>query len=52
MNGKTRNVERRACMRALAGIQLTRRALAREDRTGRRGPWLRALDRAGIGFAS
>jgi glycine/D-amino acid oxidase-like deaminating enzyme len=37
---------------AWAGIQLTRRALAREDRTGRRGPWLRLLDRLGLGFAS
>jgi hypothetical protein len=36
-----------------AGIQLTRRALARADaRQGRRGPWLRALDRLGLGFDS
>jgi hypothetical protein len=35
------------------GIQLTRRALARADRReGRRGPWLRLLDRAGLGFDS
>jgi glycine/D-amino acid oxidase-like deaminating enzyme len=34
-----------------AGIQLTRRALARADRrAGRRGPWLRLLDRVGLGF--
>jgi glycine/D-amino acid oxidase-like deaminating enzyme len=31
-------------------IQLTKRALAREDATGRRGLWLRALDRFGVGF--
>jgi glycine/D-amino acid oxidase-like deaminating enzyme len=36
-----------------AGIQLTRRALARADlRGGRRGPWLRTLDRLGLGFDS
>ena len=36
-----------------AGIQLTRRALARADRnSGRRGPWLRTLDRLGLGFDS
>jgi glycine/D-amino acid oxidase-like deaminating enzyme len=35
------------------GIQLTRRALARADaREGRRGPWLRTLDRLGLGFDS
>lgn len=34
------------------GIELTRRALAREDATGRRGLWLRALDAAGMGFDS
>jgi glycine/D-amino acid oxidase-like deaminating enzyme len=35
------------------GIQLTRRALARADRrAGRRGPWLRLLDRLGMGFDS
>lgn len=33
-------------------IQLTRSALAREDRTGRRGPLLRTLDRFGVGFNS
>jgi glycine/D-amino acid oxidase-like deaminating enzyme len=36
-----------------AGIQLTRGALARADRRGgRRGPWLRTLDRLGLGFDS
>ncbi len=36
-----------------AGIALTRRALARADRRdGRRGPWLRLLDRLGMGFDS
>jgi glycine/D-amino acid oxidase-like deaminating enzyme len=36
-----------------AGIGLTRRALARADRhAGRRGPWLRLLDRLGMGFDS
>jgi glycine/D-amino acid oxidase-like deaminating enzyme len=36
-----------------AAIQLTRNALARADeRGGRRGPWLRALDRIGAGFDS
>jgi glycine/D-amino acid oxidase-like deaminating enzyme len=36
-----------------AVIQLTRRALARADeRAGRRGPWLRLLDRLGLGFDS
>jgi len=36
-----------------AGIQLTRRGLARADeREGRRGPWLRTLDRLGLGFDS
>jgi glycine/D-amino acid oxidase-like deaminating enzyme len=36
-----------------AGIQLTRRALARADRNaGVRGPWLRLLDRMGLGFDS
>jgi glycine/D-amino acid oxidase-like deaminating enzyme len=35
------------------GIQLTRRAIARADaREGRRGPWLRVLDRFGLGFDS
>ena len=36
---------------AWAGIQLTRRSLARHDRTGRRNLWLRTLDRLGLGFA-
>jgi glycine/D-amino acid oxidase-like deaminating enzyme len=36
-----------------AGIALTQRALARADaREGRRGPWLRLLDRLGLGFDS
>jgi glycine/D-amino acid oxidase-like deaminating enzyme len=36
-----------------AGITLTRRALAKADRRGgRRGPWLRTLDRLGMGFDS
>jgi glycine/D-amino acid oxidase-like deaminating enzyme len=36
-----------------AGIELTRRALDRADRReGRRGPWLRLLDRLGLGFDS
>jgi len=36
-----------------AAIQATRHALARADeRGGRRGPWLRALDRIGAGFDS
>lgn len=36
-----------------AGIELTRRALARADEhNGRRGPWLRLLDRFGVGFDS
>ncbi len=33
-------------------VQMTRAALAREDEAGRRGAWLRALDRFGIGFNS
>lgn len=34
-------------------VALTRRALARADRRqGRRGPWLRLLDRLGLGFDS
>ena len=33
-------------------VQLTRGALAREDEGGRRGAWLRLLDRFGIGFNS
>jgi glycine/D-amino acid oxidase-like deaminating enzyme len=36
-----------------AAITLTRRALAKADREdGRRGPWLRTLDRFGLGFDS
>lgn len=35
-----------------AAVQTTRAALAREDLTGRRGPWLRLLDRFGVGFNS
>lgn len=35
------------------GVELTRRAIARADRNaGRRGPWLKLLDRFGIGFDS
>ena len=35
------------------GINLTRRAIASSDRhEGRRGPWLRLLDRFGVGFDS
>ncbi|NHA68447.1 NAD(P)/FAD-dependent oxidoreductase [Phycicoccus flavus] len=34
------------------GVALTRAGLAAEDRTGRRGPWLRAMDAVGIGFDS
>jgi hypothetical protein len=35
------------------GIQLTQRELARADRNeGRRGVWLRLLDRLGLGFNS
>ena len=37
---------------AWIGIQLTRWALAREDRTGKRNLWLRLLDRFGLGFDS
>lgn len=37
---------------AYLGIQTTRFFLAREDRTGRRGAWLRLLDRLGMGFDS
>jgi hypothetical protein len=34
-------------------VQMTRRALIRADeRAGRRGPWLRLLDRFGVGFDS
>ena len=36
-----------------AGIQMTRRAIARSDaKEGRRGMWLKALDRLGVGFDS
>jgi len=36
-----------------AAIQATRAALARSDENGgKRGPWLRALDRIGAGFDS
>jgi glycine/D-amino acid oxidase-like deaminating enzyme len=36
-----------------AGIELTRRAAAKADANdGRRGPWLRTLDRLGLGFDS
>lgn len=36
-----------------AGVQLTRKALQRSDRQGgKRGPWLRLLDRFGVGFDS
>lgn len=31
-------------------VALTKRALTREDQTGRRGWWLRLLDRLGVGF--
>jgi hypothetical protein len=34
------------------GIQATRWSLDREDKTGKRNLWLRALDRAGLGFDS
>jgi glycine/D-amino acid oxidase-like deaminating enzyme len=34
------------------GIQATRWALRREDRTGKRNLWLRLLDRLGLGFDS
>ncbi|KRF37241.1 NAD(P)/FAD-dependent oxidoreductase [Nocardioides sp. Soil805] len=37
---------------AWLGIQATRWSLAREDATGRRNAWLRALDRLGLGFDS
>jgi glycine/D-amino acid oxidase-like deaminating enzyme len=37
----------------VAAIEVTRGALARADRQeGRRGPWLRVLDRFGVGFDS
>jgi glycine/D-amino acid oxidase-like deaminating enzyme len=35
-----------------AGIHATRWSLDREDRTGKRNLWLRALDRLGLGFDS
>jgi glycine/D-amino acid oxidase-like deaminating enzyme len=36
-----------------AGITITRRAIAKADaHDGRRGPWLRLLDRLGVGFDS
>jgi glycine/D-amino acid oxidase-like deaminating enzyme len=36
-----------------AGIQMTRKAIARSDaREGRRGMWLKTLDRFGVGFDS
>jgi len=35
-----------------AGIQATRWSLDREDRTGKRNLWLKALDRTGLGFDS
>ncbi len=36
-----------------AGIQLTRRALAKADtKQGHRGPWLKLLDKFGVGFDS
>jgi len=37
---------------ARVDVETLRRALAREDATGRRGLWLRALDAAGMGFDS
>ena len=37
---------------AFIGIQLTRWSLAQADRSGRRNPWLRTLDRLGLGFDS
>lgn len=34
-----------------AGVQMTKKALKRSDQnSGRRGPWLRLLDRFGVGF--
>jgi hypothetical protein len=35
-----------------AAVQVTRGALAREDRRGRRGTLLRVMDRFGVGFNS
>jgi hypothetical protein len=38
---------------AYAGVQLTRRSIAKADRNeGRRDLWLRTLDRLGLGFDS
>jgi glycine/D-amino acid oxidase-like deaminating enzyme len=38
---------------AYAGVEITRRSLARaDDNAGRRNLWLRTLDRAGLGFDS
>jgi glycine/D-amino acid oxidase-like deaminating enzyme len=37
---------------AWIGIQITRWAMAKEDRTGKRNLWLRVLDRFGLGFDS
>jgi glycine/D-amino acid oxidase-like deaminating enzyme len=34
------------------GIQMTIRAMGRADRTGRKGAWLKLLDRIGLGFQS
>ena len=34
------------------GIQATRWALNREDKTGNRNLWLRTMDRLGLGFDS
>ncbi|MDH3519122.1 MAG: FAD-binding oxidoreductase [Myxococcales bacterium] len=34
------------------GVQITQRALARVDETGRNGLWLRLLDKLGVGFDS
>jgi glycine/D-amino acid oxidase-like deaminating enzyme len=34
------------------GIAITQNRMAAEDRTGRRGAWLRTLDRLGLGFDS
>ena len=36
----------------IIGVRATRAALAAEDRTGKRGLWLKALDAVGIGFDS
>jgi len=34
------------------GVQITQRALARVDETGREGPWLQLLGKLGVGFDS